>query len=142
MKYYNIAYVDDDPLFLQLLERECDGFNKASDDAHVALRTYESHEDFMKVYEEGLYEFDCVILDIHLHGLNAFDLLKSIWKREQPVIMCSSSIKEDEDLPSMMPKDKIKFSEIVDRCCTLKNDFLGNVLQLMQRKKDARYCTA
>jgi len=139
VKELNLAYVDDEQAYVWLLEHEIEAFNEAQNQYKINFSGFDDSTNFLDEYNKDPDKFDLVMIDMILKEKRGFDLLKPIWVKEKPVIMCSGHIGLDEDLPSMMPKAGMKVSEIIYRYLQLIKDFHANVIQLMLRATDSRY---
>ena len=71
-----IAILDDEPEMRKALRRLL-----TSSDFRV--EEYERGEDLLAVV--GSHPLDCLLLDLHMPGINGFDVLETLWSRQMPV---------------------------------------------------------
>jgi len=83
-----ISIVDDDPSVVRALERLCRS-------AGYQVKSYESAEDFLAAEESEAT--DCLILDVHLPGLDGFELQAHLLKTERPVPIIFITAFDGED---------------------------------------------
>ena len=136
---FTVAYIDDDKDHLFLRSRQCKAFNIASDIHHINYHGFNEPADFLRVYRSNPEAFDAVVVDINMPS-SGWELAKQVLEEKAKVvlIMCSSDVDPEDDLPSMMSKRDFRFPDLVERVCTLKKAWRSNVFQIFMRMGDMR----
>jgi len=139
-----IAYLDDDPDSLSIMERKVSGFNQRSTDT-IVLTTFLNPSQFLNNVITGPEEFDAVIIDLAMPIMDGREVAKKLIdaRKEITMIFLSSSInEEDEDLPCLISKSNYKISELFNRVFSLRNRWLYNMLQILSWKESNKYAIA
>lgn len=136
MKNIVAAYLDDCHDAISMVNIACRAFNRTSKTHHLSCMGYSSAKEFLQDYKSNPKRFDSILLDLRLDdehtGWSVFDEIVTE-DNETSVIVYSSEISPDDDLPSMMSKKNFTVQNWIDRIDKLKDSYKSNLMQICIR---------